>query len=347
MYELPVPDGYGDSHAELFGNSGHAAGWARDSQGELRHIRWNPDGSSVALVGLGGNWDMLKAVNDDGIVAGVSSTSDTVSHAVTWDASGVPKRLREPEGYLASNAEDINNAHVAVGFASIDNTAWAVRWERDGAPAFLEKLPHSSGSSASRINDNGEVIGKAWFRGGTEVAVRWDAAGKAMNLGIKGQAAVAADINNRGTVAGQAFDLASEKHYAARALRCCVFRAMDGPSENGWLFDVNNRDVFLGSATVDGRPENVRWDGNGLVVLRPVPGTTESTVTSLNDTGLSVGSSGRRAAIWDASGQGTHLPDEKPGDITTSSHALLINNAGQILGDRNTMNGPRRAVVWR
>lgn len=136
------------------------------------------------LSGLGGDWLSPRAVNDDGIIGGSAYTPDGKQHAVTWDASGTPKRLQEPEGYLQSIVEDINNQHVAIGTASLYSTTWAVRWDRDGKPTFQEQPLHSVGSLATRVNDNGEIIGSARFAGTSNTsAVRWDANGKVMYLG--------------------------------------------------------------------------------------------------------------------------------------------------------------------
>ncbi|MFH8370584.1 hypothetical protein [Streptomyces sp. NPDC018031] len=348
MRELQPPEGYSTTYGELLSNAGHVVGSAGGNQGSA-HVRWEPDGSVARLRGLDGSeYISPRAINDDGIIAGYASGSDNKSHAVTWDASGTSKRLEEPEGYLDSWAEDINNQHVAVGTATLYHDIWAVRWDRDGKPTFLERPQYAIGSHADRINDSGEIIGAARFGNGITQAVRWDAAGKVKYLAIDTIAwrAGAADINNRGTVAGTALDPSTHTYRAARALRCCIFRVMPGASNDSGLYDVNNRDVFLGTNRIGDRTEIARWDNDGMVVMKPVPGTTGHTVTMLNDAGLAVGSSGQRAAVWDAGGNATFLPDEKPGQIRKSSYAAAINNAGQILGRAEYWDVPPRAVIW-
>ncbi|MFF9476901.1 hypothetical protein ACF1E9_30320 [Streptomyces roseolus] len=314
MRELQPPDGYTSTHSpELLSNGGHAVGMASDARGEQHtHVRWEPGGSVVRLGGLGSQWMDPRAIADDGVIAGHASTADDKVHAVTWDASGTPKRLEEPAGYLESWADDINNQHVTVGTATLYHDIWAVRWDRDGRVTFLERPQGAIGSHATGINDSGEIIGGARFGSGLGTAVRWDATGKVKYLGIDPSRSGAVDINNRGTIAGSAFDPTTNSWRAARALRCCVFRVMPGSSADSTLFDVNNRDVFLGShRRADGWSDMVRWENDRMVVLKPVPGTTDIHVApQLNDSGLAVGSSDGRAAIWDADGNASFLPDE-------------------------------------
>ncbi|MED7951846.1 hypothetical protein [Streptomyces sp. BE303] len=84
---------------------------------------------------------------------------------MTWDASGTPRRLQEPDGYPESRVEDINNQHVATGTAADRaGDSWAVRRDRDGRPTFLERPPGSIRSFATGINDSGEVIGDSEHR---------------------------------------------------------------------------------------------------------------------------------------------------------------------------------------
>ncbi|WFB05672.1 DUF3466 family protein [Streptomyces sp. LX-29] len=349
MRELQPPEGYSSTAGNLLSNAGHVVGWA-SGENDIQ-VRWEPDGSVTRLMALDSSSSPSpKAINDEGIIAGASHTPEGKSHAVTWDASGKPKRLEEPEGYLESWAEHINNRNVAVGTATRYHDIWAVRWDRDGKPTFLERPQYAIGSHATRINENGEIIGGARFGSGLGGAVRWDANGKVKYLAIDtlAQRAGAWDINNRGTVAGGAYDPSTHTWRAARALRCCIFRVMPGASEDSDLYDVNNRDVFLGShKRADGVRETVRWENDRMVTMKPVPGTTSHSVAPmLNDAGLAVGSSDQHAAVWDASGNATLLPDEKPGQILKRSYALAINNAGQILGTADYWDVPKRAVIW-
>ncbi|MET9700533.1 hypothetical protein ABZY31_26950 [Streptomyces sp. NPDC006529] len=352
MSELRPPDGFVSTFGSLLSDAGHVVGTAGAPRGEKYvPVRWEPDGTPTRLVGLGDDWMATKAVNDDGVISGAANTPDGKQHAVTWDSSGTAKRLQEPEGYLQSVAEDINNQHVAVGTTSLYSTTWAVRWDRDGKPTFLEKPPNSVGSLATRINDSGEIIGSARFLGTSSTsAVRWDASGKVSYLGASQfpSPANATDINNRGTVAGDTYDPVAGGYRAARALRCCVFRVMPGAADGSAAYDVNNRDVFLGATKIGDRIENVRWDdAGGMVVMKPVPGTSSRNVYALNDAGLAVGVSGGHAAVWDAGGNATGLPDEKPGRVLKDSMALTINNAGQVLGRADYWDVSPRAIVWR
>ncbi|MFB8242147.1 hypothetical protein ACFC58_37000 [Kitasatospora purpeofusca] len=231
-----------------------------------------------------------RAVNDDGTIGGFASTPDEKTHAVTWDASGTPRRLQAPDGYSASRVEDINNQQVATGTLSDrSDDSWAVRWDRDGRPTLLERPPGAVRTFATGINDSGEVIGYAGFPHTiSKSALRWDVNGKVTHLGIGPYPylATARDINNRGTVAGDTYDPVGDGYRAARALRCCVFRVVAGASDGSCTDEVNNRDVFLGYTKVGDSGQRVRWDSSGgTVVMKPVPGDRWHSVVALNDPG--------------------------------------------------------------
>ncbi|WP_159425280.1 hypothetical protein [Streptomyces sp. TLI_053] len=353
MYRLQPPEGYAATWASLLSEKGHVVGSARDaSQQNVVEVRWEPDGRATPLTGLGSKWVTPRAVNDDGIIGGFASTPDEKTHAVTWDASGTPRRLQEPDGYLQSRVEDINNQHVATGTLSDrSDDSWAARWDRDGKPTLLEKPPGAIRTFATGINDSGEIIGHAVFPHTiSTAAVRWDPNGKATYLGIGPYPHIAHawDINNRGTVVGDTYEPVTGDSRAARALRCCVFRMMAGASDNSYAYEVNNRDVFLGRTKIGDITQTVRWDSSGgMVVMKPTPGEERPSVVALNDPGLAVGSSKSHAAVWDTAGNATHLPDEIPGG-SYRSRADKINNAGQIIGNVDHWEFPySSAVIWR
>ncbi|MEW4570159.1 HAF repeat-containing protein [Tautonia sp. JC769] len=102
-----------------------------------------------------------RAVNNSGMVVGLTSAGDGLPHAVVWTRDGGYERLAEPEGYLRSEASDVNNRGVVVGM--MDGPAGsdigpdpfvyedgALRRIDEGGPMF---------SSASAINDRGQVAG--------------------------------------------------------------------------------------------------------------------------------------------------------------------------------------------
>ncbi|TVL88606.1 hypothetical protein CD790_30205 [Streptomyces sp. SAJ15] len=333
----------------MLNNAGQVVGTAQGAQGPILNLRWEADGSFTRLADLGGlahgTAMHAEALNDHGVIAGHAYTPDLRQHAATWDATGAIRRLEEPADFLESAATDINDSGVAVGYVGRYSTNRAVRWDRDGRATFLEELPDALRSHVYRINDNGEAIGEIAFSMYHSVGVRWDAEGKLKVLKSKDGPAGGSDINNRGTIAGVSFDPATHTYVAARALRCCDFRPMQGASPDSRIIDVNNRDVFLGSNKIDGKVETVRWDNTGgMTVLRPAPGTTDKSVYQLNDAGVAVGSSDRHAAYWDASGVGQHLPVES--DIR-QSYGTAINNSGHVLGMTVDWDGIRLATVWK
>ncbi|MFJ6785894.1 hypothetical protein [Streptomyces yangpuensis] len=348
MHRLQGPEGYTLASAELLNNAGQVAGTARNPWGPVVHLRWEADGSFTRLADLGGSVHgaalFARDLNDRGIIAGDALTPDQQQHAATWDATGAIRRLEEPADFLHSSAVDVNDSGVAVGYVGRYSTTRAVRWDRDGRATFLEELPDALRSNVYRINDSGEAIGEIAFSQWHFVGVRWDAAGKLKVLKSVDGPASGVDINNRGTIAGASYDPTTHTNVAARALRCCDFRPMQGASPDSRLMDVNNRDVFLGYNKNNGKTETVRWDNTGgMTVLRPALGATDMTVYQLNDSGVGVGHSDNRAAYWDASGVGQYLP--VPSNVS-GSYGHKINNSGQILGSA-WVDGSLVGVVWK
>jgi uncharacterized membrane protein len=103
-----------------------------------------------------------RAVNDSGTVVGLRFTGDGRTHAVLWTRDGGYKQIEEPEGYVQSEANAVNNEGAVVGKVDGPNGS------KVGPRAFvyergrLRLLPNEGGlalTSATAINDQGQVAG--------------------------------------------------------------------------------------------------------------------------------------------------------------------------------------------
>jgi probable HAF family extracellular repeat protein len=225
----PFPGGY-SSYATAANNRGEVVGWAengvRDASCDpafqvlqFRAAVWHPDGTMQELPPLpGDSTSAATAINDRGQVVGISGDcgiavgSVSAKHAVMWD-HGVPMDLGNIGGDAWNTPTAINNRGVVVGFANVapgvDRTFEAFIWTRTTGMKSLGKLPGDLRSEATGINDAGEVVGLS--RGGPYLfrAVVWrhrklidlntlTASGSPFLL-------IAGDINDDGTIVGQAF----------------------------------------------------------------------------------------------------------------------------------------------
>lgn len=69
-----------------------------------------------------------ECINSKGVVGGMSPDKEIASHAVVWDANGVPTELPMPGG-LESEVGDINDAGIIVGtLVDEDGRSRAVMW---------------------------------------------------------------------------------------------------------------------------------------------------------------------------------------------------------------------------
>jgi uncharacterized membrane protein len=102
-----------------------------------------------------------RSVNNSGMVVGVRYTIDGGSHAVIWSRDQGQKQLEEPEGYVRSEANAVNNEGIVVGM--VDGPAGS----KIGPNAFVYELGRlrlideggPDFSSATAINDHGQVAG--------------------------------------------------------------------------------------------------------------------------------------------------------------------------------------------
>jgi hypothetical protein len=155
---LPHNFRLGSHTVVLSGNGKHAAAldgvlpclWTEDAPG-----RWTRE-----VIGEPGSL-LPRAVNDSGVVVGMRTTRDGMSHAAIWSREEGSKVLAEPPGYVRSEAHAVNSAGIVVGM--IDGPAGskigpnAFVYEAGKLRALDEAGPDFTDATA--INDHGQVAG--------------------------------------------------------------------------------------------------------------------------------------------------------------------------------------------
>jgi probable HAF family extracellular repeat protein len=229
----PFPGGY-NSYATAANNRGQIVGWAENGVHDsscnplfqvlqFRAVIWEPNGEMRELPPLpGDSTSAATAINDRGQVVGISGACGvavgdvSAAHAVIWD-NGVPTRIDDFGGHTWNTPNAINNDGVVVGSslpADKEGTRFfrAFVWTKEGGTRMLDQIEGDVRSSASAINDAGQIVGFSRTPGAVLRAVIWenaDAEVKNLNdLTAPGSPylRIAGDINNAGRIIGNTGD---------------------------------------------------------------------------------------------------------------------------------------------
>jgi probable HAF family extracellular repeat protein len=225
----------------------------------------------------------------------------------------------------------------------------AATWQHGGLRRrSLGKLAGGDYSSASAINDSGQVVGAGntsdscvpflWMSGNGFRRVpllRGDNCGQAVA------------INRYGHVIGYSSGPNGKKAFLWRGgNNIQSLSALPGGSYSR-ASGVNDSDTVVGvSDSMDG-DRAVLWTSSGnLIDLGTLPGDLSSEATAINNNGTVVGFSkgpqGMRAFVW-TQASGMQEIGLLPG--ATSSRALAINDADAVVGSSTTSSGDR-AFMW-
>jgi probable HAF family extracellular repeat protein len=299
-----------ESSASAINRSGQVVGGAafRGGGGDYDAFLWSK-GKMVDLGRLAPNDpdadSMALAVNDSGQVVGWSHTSfgDLATHGFLWSAGKLTDLGTLGGQELDSTANDINNAGQIVGAGTIggDVLEHAVMWSQ-GKMTDLGTLGTYRESSASAINEAGQIVGFSWSittSGGkstlAEHAVLW-ADGKITDLGtLHGGCSAAEDINDHGRVVGSSGSCAQKGK--VRAVSWWHGKATNlgtlGP-RNSYAHGINNRGEVVGSTyTPKHVPDHAfLWSRGRIHDLGSLYGTlccAGSYASGINDSGQIVG----------------------------------------------------------
>jgi uncharacterized membrane protein len=190
--------------------SGEMVGNGYDpTSGALRsYVRLH--GRQVFLKGLGGTFTRARRINQQGEIAGTSTTTgDAGLFAVRWRSpDATPDVLPPAAGDMFSVGLGINRDGFVSGNTqpnAPDNPFFPALWHGVSAPHLLATTPALPWGTAYVVNDSGQAAGELDSTdGSTSHAVVWTSAGQLVDLiGVPGgQQSSALDIAQNGWVVG-------------------------------------------------------------------------------------------------------------------------------------------------
>ena len=327
----------------------------------------------------GGHRSYAYDINDRGQVVGYSETASGEDRAVLWQKGRIRSLGTLPGGDF-SYASGINDRGQVVGVSEVRSRGpnhggdfHAFLWEKGrmkdlGTPKRAGGVAFGDNSSASGINDRGQVVGGRVMASGEAHAFLWKCRrgtgqwrrGGMTDLGTLGGALGGASaINNRGQVVGSSY--IGGRHYnpyhsflwEKGRMKDLGTLAPQGPAHNQQSFAtaINDREQVVGySQTASDLYRAFVWKKGKMtaLTLKGTPEETESKALDLNDRGQIVGkwtvydSHEPHASLWQR-GKRVDLGTLRGGIV---SAALGINERGEVVGGSEVASGYTHAVLW-
>lgn len=162
---------YGISIARDVNDLGMVVGNSQISDSNSHAFLYNkddPQNFMKDLGTLGGAESFAYAINNNGIIVGATHDSTQQLRAASYENEKGWIAFESLEGETKSRAFDMNSYGVAVGSAELDKTKSAVRYVDNKVEDLNAYLPKNSTwrlSSASGVNDVGEIVGVATSNG--------------------------------------------------------------------------------------------------------------------------------------------------------------------------------------
>jgi probable HAF family extracellular repeat protein len=275
------------------------------------------------------------------IAAGVITCPETFGQASEYSVSelsaGVPFRLNN-WGAVAGKAGDSPSGETRAAIWNHGNLR----------PTHLGNLAAGEYSSASDINDAGEVVGAANTGKSIVPFVRMPA-GSLLRMPLL-----------PGDNCGQAFSINKYGHVAGyssgpNGRRAFLWTRSTGVLDLGVLpggnyssaCDINDSDEIAGTSASAAGDRAVLWTKSGEVHnLGTLPGDMSSEASAINNNGEVVGYSkgprGMRAFLWT---EATGMQDLGVLPGGNSSRALGINDLRTVIGSSTSSSGDR-AFIW-
>src|SRR6266576_895285 len=273
-----------------------------------------------------------------GVVTFRETLGETTAYTVSELPAGVPCRLND-FGDVAGKGGDSPSGEILA-------TIWHHGNRRH--PKHLGKLHGGEYSSASGINDAGEVAGDA---NTAESIVPLVGTPK----GVLGRIPLLPGDN-----CGQAFGINRDGHVAGyssgpNGKRAFLWTRRSGVRDLGILpggnyssaSDINDLDEVAGTSGSAAGERAVLWTTNGNIRdLGTLPGDTSSKASAINNNGDVVGySKGPRGMRAFLCTQATGIQDLGVLPGGNSSRALGINDMGAVVGSSTSSSGDR-AFIW-
>jgi probable HAF family extracellular repeat protein len=287
----------------------------------------------------GGQYAAASAVNDEGMVVGVSDDASGIQHAVAWI-----DRVATSLGTLGSDsfATDVNRHGVVVGCSEIPPRMYGHFHPFVWSNGQITDLGTLGGTSAwaEAINDAGEVVGFSQTAGGPHRAFRWkDGQMTALATERPNQATHAYDIDNHGRIVGEAGALGGDT----------VPVIWDGgtPRQVGDRYGrataINDSGQIAGCLSTGS--ESFSWtESEGLTVIGPLEGTMYLIAVDIDRRGRIIARTDHRAFIWDRGSI-----EWLPGPVRRRTGAAAVSDDGSyVVGDVATTErgAEAHAMLW-
>src|SRR6266496_3483459 len=277
------------------------------------------------------------------VTAGVITFRQTFGQTITYTVSelspgGVPHRL--------NNLGDVAGREADSSSGETQATIW--NHGHFKKPKHLGKLHGGEYSSASGINDAGEVAGES-NTAESIVPFVWTPKGllKRIPLLPGDNCGQALGINKDGHVAGYSSGPEGKQAFLwTRHKDVRNLGALPGGNYSS-ASDINDSDEVVGTSASPTGERAVLWTTDGNIRdLGTLPGDTSSEASGINNKGDVVGYSkgprGMRAFLWTEASGMQDLGVLPGGD---SSRALGINDMGAVVGTSTSSSGDR-AFIW-
>jgi probable HAF family extracellular repeat protein len=189
---------------------------------DFEAVIWGPEQGQIQVLPPfpGDTIGIALNINDQGQVVGVSGGCApyglSTVHALLWQ-DGVPLDLGSLGGHNGTIPFVINKQGEVVGYSVLADevTTHAFLWTKENHMQDLGTLPGDVFSSASGINDKGQVVGGSCDASGNCRDFLWDN-GVMSDLNtlvcpgtllyLTGNGVAGPDINDRGEIGGQGYD---------------------------------------------------------------------------------------------------------------------------------------------